>query len=119
MKRLKRLAAVSLLLFAIFSAIPVRPLAAQTLRVGVCADAPPYHFQDDNGRPTGMHMDFLNYIGYLKGYQMEYILFDRVTDAVVALEKGGVDMVLGALPDDVLSILWCAFPIPFRHRRCV
>ena len=103
MKRLKRLAAVSLLLFAIFSAIPVRPLAAQTLRVGVCADAPPYHFQDDNGRPTGMHMDFLNYIGYLKGYQMEYILFDRVTDAVVALEKGGVDMVLGALPDDVLN----------------
>jgi ABC-type amino acid transport substrate-binding protein len=103
MKRLKRLAAVSLLLFAIFSAMPVRPLAAQTLRVGVCADAPPYHFQDDNGRPTGMHMDFLNHIGYLKGYQMEYILFSRVTDAVVALEKGGVDMVLGALPDDVLN----------------
>ena len=103
MKKGKRLAAVCLLVLTVLAAAHIRPLAVQTLRVGVCPDAPPYQFQDDNGRLTGMHIDFLNYIGYLKGYTMDYVSFQRVSDAVTALEKGEVDAVLGALPGDVLN----------------
>lgn len=103
MKRIKRLTAACMLALAVLSALQFRPLGAQMLRVGVCPDAPPYQFQDANGRLTGMHIDFLNYIGYLKGYQMEYLDFQRVSDAVTALEKGEIDAVLGALPDDVLN----------------
>lgn len=103
MKRSKCLAAACLLVLAVLFAVHIRPLAVQTLRVGICPDAPPYQFQDDNGRLTGMHIDFLNYIGYLKGYTMDYVSFQRVSDAVTALEKGEVDAVLGALPDDVLN----------------
>ena len=103
MKRSKCLAAACLLVLAVLFAVHIRPLAVQTLRVGICPDAPPYQFQDDNGRLTGMHIDFLNYIGYLKGYTMDYVSFQRASDAVTALEKGEVDAVLGALPVDVLN----------------
>ena len=92
MKRSKCLAAACLLVLAVLFAVHIRPLAVQTLRVGICPDAPPYQFQDDNGRLTGMHIDFLNYIGYLKGYTMDYVSFQRASDAVTALEKGEVDI---------------------------
>lgn len=103
MKTIKRLAAVCMMALTVLTMLQFRTWAAQSLRVGVCPDAPPYQFQDDNGRLTGMHIDFLNYIGYLKGYQMDYVSFHRVSDAVTALEKGEIDVVLGALPGDVLN----------------
>ena len=103
MKAIKRLAAGCLLLMLALNLLPVRLEAGQALKVGVCSGAPPFQFQDANGRLTGMHIDFLNYIGYLKDYQMEYVSYDRGSDAVTALEKGEVDVVLGALPDDVLN----------------
>ncbi len=103
MKTIRQLAAVSMIFLIVLTVLQIRPRAVQSLRVGVCPDAPPYQFQDDNGRLTGMHIDFLNYIGYLKGYQMDYVSFQRVSDAVTSLEKGEIDVVLGALPGDVLN----------------
>ena len=103
MKMIKRLAALCMTALTVLAVLQLRPLALQSLQVGVCPDTPPYQFQDDNGRLTGMHIDFLNYIGYLKGYQMDYVSFQRVSDAVTALEKGEIDVVLGALPGDVLN----------------
>lgn len=71
------------------------------LRVAVCAQMPPFQFIDEHNNITGLHIAYLNYIARLQNYELEYIPYLRVSEAVYALRNGTVDIVLGALPADV------------------
>lgn len=77
--------------------------AANDLRVGVCADTPPFHFEEEGDRLTGLHIDLVDHIARAKNYAPQYQVFDRISGAVEALERGEVDVVLGALPSDVIN----------------
>ena len=64
------------------------PSAALTqIKVAVCADLPPLHYIDETGELTGMHIEFLNLLAKTRGFAFEYVTYDRLTDAVTALEN--------------------------------
>lgn len=77
--------------------------AGTVLKVAVCADLPLFHYLDDRGTIAGMHIDILEHIAENKGFQMEYIAFDRASEAIRALDNTEVDIVLGALQTDISS----------------
>jgi ABC-type amino acid transport substrate-binding protein len=56
-----------------------------------------------------MHIEILNTLARDGNLLLEYILYDRVTDAVTALENGEVRIVLGALPGDVANHIGVTF----------
>ena len=99
-----RKAAILAILCAIFAYSFLVPSSALTsIKVAVCADLPPLHYIDETGELTGMHIEILNTLARDGNLLLEYILYDRVTDAVTALENGEVRIVLGALPGDVAN----------------
>lgn len=78
------------------------PIAADnSLKVAVCADLPLFHYVDEAGILSGMHIDMLDYIAAQEGCEIEYIAFNRTSEAIDALENRKADLVLGAFPIDV------------------
>ena len=75
--------------------------AYDSLKVAVCADLPLFHYIDEQGTVTGMHIDILEFIAKNKGFQLEYMVYDRVSAAIQALTNAEVDIVLGALQTDI------------------
>ena len=99
-----RKAAFFAVLCAIFAFSFRTPSSALTsVKIAVCADLPPLHYIDETGELTGMHIEILNTLAKDRDLLLEYVLYDRVTDAVTALENGEVRIVLGALPGDVTN----------------
>jgi len=97
-------AAVLAVSFVVFLLSVHTPSAALTqIKVAVCADLPPLHYIDETGELTGMHIEFLNILAKSRSLAFEYVIYDRLTDAVAALENQEVRMVLGALPGDVAN----------------
>jgi len=87
----------ALTLFAFLSAAPV--LAASHIRAGL-EQNPPLSFIDEQGKPTGLLVELLDYIAAREGWIVEYVpdTFDRCLEK---LAKGQLDlMVTIAYSDD-------------------
>lgn len=66
------------------------------LKVAFQPNLPPYQFLE-NGQPVGVHVDILNSIAEKNDFIIEYIPMSTTTEAMEALEKGEVDIVLGVI----------------------
>lgn len=92
-----RIILIALLLLLIF---PQRGGAVQTLlRVAIETTTPPYQFLMDD-EPVGVHVDLFNSIAEKNGYVVEYYPMETSGECFAALEKGLVDLVLGAISSE-------------------
>ena len=76
-------------------------LAASDLKVGICADLPPYNYLDGQGNPAGMNKEIMDIIASRQGYSVDYIVCERASDAIAALQNHDVDIVIGVFPSDI------------------
>ncbi len=100
---LHRAAILAVSFAALFLSLHTPSAALTEVKVAVCADLPPLHYIDETGELTGMHIEILNILAKNRDLTFEYVIYDRLTDAVAALENGDVRIVLGALPGDVAN----------------
>ena len=90
---MKRLLAV-LMLLCLMMTIPAWAESAQEpLRVAVL-DYPRYSAIDENGRPTGLAMDYLAALAAYTGWTYEYVPL-TLDEARAQLESGGIDLMPG------------------------
>ena len=82
----------------------VAPAAAvdTILRVAFAPNTPPFQFSAD-GKPVGIHVDVLSRIAQDNDFILHYRMFDTTTKCVDALNRNEVDMVLGVMPDMLVS----------------
>lgn len=66
-----------------------------TVRVGYCFYMAPYQYTDASGDPNGFHIDVLEEIAEQAGLLLEYFPFNTTNEAMTALQKGEIDLVLG------------------------
>ncbi|MDL2293981.1 transporter substrate-binding domain-containing protein [Ruminococcaceae bacterium OttesenSCG-928-D13] len=66
-----------------------------TLRVGVNINLPPYQFEDDGGKVSGLHIDIMDAVADKCGLIVEYVPFQNTWDAMQAMGENELDIVLG------------------------
>lgn len=64
------------------------------LRVAFNCHQAPYHYVDEEGNATGLHIDLLNAIAKNAGFTLEYFPMETGTDCMNAMQNGNVDIVL-------------------------
>ena len=97
--------------FTLIAAILLLPLKENILtsadalttnvRVGFCAYMPPYQYIDSAGDIKGFHIDILEEVAKNIDLNLEYIPYNTTSQAMESLEKGDVDLVLGAVKNSV------------------
>jgi len=85
------LASVLLLQTAIIPASAIH----STIKVGFNKNFAPYQFIDDDGNPSGFHIDIMKSLGTDVYTMVEYIAYDNDRQCIQALEEGDVDIALG------------------------
>jgi len=85
---------VFLLLFALLPAAQA-DAAEIHVRVGVNVNLPPYQFVNGEEGIGGLHIDIMNALAAESGLVVEYVAFSNTYEAILALERGELDAVLG------------------------
>jgi polar amino acid transport system substrate-binding protein len=65
------------------------------LRAAFSAYLPPYHFIDESGEYSGLHIDLLNWIAKKKKLDVLYVAYETDGECLRALKSGEVDILLG------------------------
>jgi hypothetical protein len=78
------------ILFIICSGIPFVHAADQIVRVGVYENAPKI-FTAENGRPSGIFIDIIEFIAKREGWKLEYVA-GTWTEGLDRLAKGEIDL---------------------------
>lgn len=68
---------------------------AGTLKVGALTGQPPYQYQDENGRLTGISIDLLTYISEHTGLRFEFITAASLEELYELARAGKIDMMAG------------------------
>lgn len=88
--------AAPLLALMILISFPIQAYAEnKPLRVAFSAYLPPYHFVDDNGEYSGIHIEILNWIAKKKKIDVEYLAYETDGECLRALKSGEADILLG------------------------
>ena len=66
-----------------------------SLKVGVNTNLPPYQFIGENGEITGLHIDIMNELSKIDGFDIEYISFPNTYAAMEAMLDNKLDAVIG------------------------
>lgn len=107
-KHLKRQIALAVLLVALIAVATLFPAPAsaveETVRIGFCDYAAPYHFIGNDGTYQGMHIDMMNWIIRQKGLKAMYIPYQTNSACLEALNRGEVDVILGHRTNDSAAI---------------
>ena len=85
-------------ILAVLIPIPDTHALSISIRVGYNTNLPPFQYLDENGEPTGLHIELLNEIARTSNLQLEYYPFDNTFEAVDAMLNGDLDIVLGVNP---------------------
>ncbi|MCR4804666.1 MAG: transporter substrate-binding domain-containing protein [Clostridia bacterium] len=92
-------------LFVLFSCLPVYAAGGyKDIRVAVSGKTQPLLFVDEADQPQGVFVDIMNELARIGDLTVEYVIFDRQSQAVEALTAGQVDAVLGVLETDYAKI---------------
>ncbi|WP_454724672.1 MULTISPECIES: ATP-binding protein [Cupriavidus] len=97
--------------------------ALPPLRVGFDAGLPPYSYLDDSGRPSGIALDYLGYLGEALGLRFQRVPSGNFGKTVDAMHSGGLDLMAVAAPNDPglrqlpVSRPYAAFPLVIVGRQ--
>jgi len=92
----KRFIAILFLFGLLISRMPLSADAVTTtVRVGYCSNMAPYQYTNALEQPEGFHIDVLEAIAKQAGLLNEYFAFHTTGEAVAALKRGEIDLVLG------------------------
>ena len=109
MKRIKRQIRIALCLVliicSVFSACVCSVSASgdKTVRVGVSGGMIPLIYIDEDGTPNGTYVEIMDAVAKSIGISVEYVVYSRQQQAVVALDSGELDLVLGVNAEDIKS----------------
>lgn len=85
-----------LLALMILFSFPMQAYAEnKPLRAAFSAYLPPYHFIDESGEYSGLHIDILNWIARKKKMDVLYVAYETDGECLRALRSGEVDILLG------------------------
>ena len=88
--------AAPLLALTILISFPMQAHAEnKPLRAAFSAYLPPYHFIDESGEYSGLHIDLLNWIAKKKKLDVLYVAYETDGECLRALKSGEVDILLG------------------------
>ena len=99
-----------MLMLTLLSMIISSPVLAihATIVVGFNKNYAPYQFVDENGNPSGLHIDIMDSVGKDANTLVEYIAYDSDRQCIEALEAGQIDIALGVTKntgfDDSISL---------------
>ena len=100
MKYPRRLPALALALLCLLLLLPVPARgAAMDVRIGVKCKCPPYQFLDQNGSPTGLHIEIMDMIAKNQHFSVTYVVYETSAEAEQSLREREIDGVLGVLSD--------------------
>jgi len=97
--------------------------ALPPLRVGFDVGLPPYSYLDDSGRPSGIALDYLSYLGEALGLRFQRVPSGNFGKTVDAMHDGALDLMAVAAPNDPglrrlpVSRPYAAFPVVIVGRQ--
>ncbi len=99
-KQLVSVLASWIFLVTLCAAITVTEASTQEVwTIAVCEDLPPFHYVDESGSITGLHIEMINQVAAVKGASAQFIVYPHASEAVAALKNREVDFVLGSRTD--------------------
>ena len=100
MKHTFRLPAAGLAILCLLLLLPVPARgASMDIRIGIKCKCPPYQFLDQEGNPTGLHIEIMDIIAKKQHFSVTYVVYETSADAEQALRDHEIDAVLGVLSD--------------------
>lgn len=85
----------------LFSFLPAHAAGSyKDVRVGVSGHMQPLLFINEDGIPQGVFVDIMDELARIGDLNIEYLIYDKQIQAVEALDKGDVDIVLGSIESD-------------------
>ena len=100
MKHTFRLPAAGLAILCLLLLLPVPARgASMDIRIGIKCKCPPYQFLDQEGSPTGLHIEIMDIIAKKQHFSVTYVVYETSADAEQALRDHEIDAVLGVLSD--------------------
>ncbi|MGO4329765.1 transporter substrate-binding domain-containing protein [Cupriavidus sp. 2TAF22] len=97
--------------------------ALPPLRVGFDVGLAPYSYLDESGRPSGIALDYLGYLGEALGLRFQRVPSASFGKTVEAMHSGGLDLMAVAAPHDSglralpVSRPYAAFPVVIVGRQ--
>lgn len=103
-KKLKKTAFLLLMFILIAAPLAVNSQATRTnIKVAVNCMMPPFQFFDENNKISGLHIDIMEEIADKENLSVEYVVFNENSEAILALEDGLVDAVLGIISNKSIN----------------
>ncbi|WP_420994751.1 ATP-binding protein [Cupriavidus sp. 30B13] len=93
------------------------------LRVGFDVGLAPYSYLDESGRPSGIALDYLSYLGEALGLRFQRVPSEGFGKTVEAMHRGELDLMAVATPNDPglrqlpVSRPYAAFPVVIVGRQ--